>query len=185
MAFLRKTDPYEFPVAMAGVRLGDRLLVIGCRDPKLIAALATKVGLTGRACIVDESAERAEAAARSIEREGALVEVSTARPWTLPYEAAAFDLVVLHDAIGTMTAEHRVRTLQDISRVLRPGGRAVVIESSARGGLGALFSRTGATAQYTSNGGAPRALEAEGFVAVRTLADRDGYRFVEGVKKNA
>ena len=29
MAFLRKTDPYEFPVAMAGVRLGDRPLVIG------------------------------------------------------------------------------------------------------------------------------------------------------------
>lgn len=184
MPFLRKTDPYEFPVAMAGVRLGDRLLVIGCGDPKLIAALATKAGLTGRACIVDAAAARAASAAASIEREGALVEPASAPPWSLAYDADAFDLVVLHDAIGVMSPEQRVGTLQDVLRVLRPGGRAVVIESSSRGGLGALFSRSSVSAQYASLGGAARALGAEGFVAIRTLADREGYRFVEGVKKN-
>ena len=185
MRFLRKTDPYEFPIAMAGVRLADRLLVIGCRDPKLVAALATKSGLTGRACAIDASPERTASAARAIEREGALVETSAAPPWALPFDAGSFDVVVLHDALAEMTPEQRVGTLQGVSRVLRPGGRAVVIESSTRGGLGALLSRRAGNAQYESFGGATKALGAEGFVAVRMLADRDGLRFVEGVKRNA
>ena len=35
-------DPLS--VSMAGVKLGDRVLVIGCSDPLLIAALAAKAG---------------------------------------------------------------------------------------------------------------------------------------------
>ena len=52
--FKTSTDPLS--VSMAGVKLGDRVLVVGCSDPRLIATLAVKTGLTGRACAVDESA---------------------------------------------------------------------------------------------------------------------------------
>ena len=36
-------DPLS--VSMAGAKLGDRVLVVGCSDPRLIAALAAKAGL--------------------------------------------------------------------------------------------------------------------------------------------
>jgi ubiquinone/menaquinone biosynthesis C-methylase UbiE len=184
MGFFRKTDPYEFPSAMAGVKMGNRLLVLGCGDPRLIAALASKVGLTGRACAVDARSERTIDAARVVEREGALVETATASYEKLPYEDAAFDLAVLHDLISDMVPERRVHTLQEVHRVLRPGGRCLVVEPSARGGLGALVARRSVNEHYAASGGAVKALQAEGFAAARTLADREGLLFVEGVKKN-
>ena len=59
MLKLRKTEPSEpLIVAMTAVRMADRLLVIGCAEPKLIAQIALKPGLTGRACAVDEHGDR-------------------------------------------------------------------------------------------------------------------------------
>jgi hypothetical protein len=37
-------------------------------------------------------------------------------------------------------------------------------------------------AQYEASGGTTAALQAAGFRAVRTLGDRQGYRFIEGLK---
>lgn len=184
MLKLRKTEPGEpLPVAMSGVKLGDRLLVLGCGDHRLIASLAVKAGLTGRACALDESQEKTVRAAAAVEREGALVETFTA-PWSaLPFDHASFDVVVIRDVLPALQPEPRVRCVQEAWRVLRDGGRCVAIERGARGGLGALLSGRG-NEQYAAHGGAPRALEADGFVAVRTLAEREGLVFVEGVKPN-
>ena len=38
---------------MTGIKLGDRVLILGVSDTALIAALGIKAGLTGRTCIVD------------------------------------------------------------------------------------------------------------------------------------
>src|SRR5262245_34120863 len=132
-------DPLS--VSMVGAKLGDRLLVIGCGDPKLIAALAIKAGLTGRACAVDASAERAEAAGRVALTEGALVEVSQADLHALPFDPAAFDLVVLRDVLDAHAQGQQLAVIQEAHRVLRSGGRCMVINTSgARGsGLSALF----------------------------------------------
>ena len=35
-----------------GIKLGDRYLQIGCTDASLLAAIASKVGLSGRACAI-------------------------------------------------------------------------------------------------------------------------------------
>ena len=45
MLKLRKTEPGEpLVLAMTAVRMGDRLLVIGCSEPKVVAQLAGKPG---------------------------------------------------------------------------------------------------------------------------------------------
>jgi ubiquinone/menaquinone biosynthesis C-methylase UbiE len=185
MLWLRKREPGDpLAVTMAGVKLGDRVLVLGCSDIELIAGLAVKTGLTGRACALDDSRERTTKAAVAVEREGALIETFTA-PWSaLPFDAGAFDLVVIRDVLPALDPEPRVRCVQEVWRVLRPGGRSVVVESAGRGGLGALFSRGRQNAQYAEVGGAAGALQAEGFVGVRTLTEREGSKFVEGVKPN-
>ena len=183
MFWLKKTASAEpLDVAMSGVKLGDRLLVLGCGDPTLVAQLALKTGLTGRACALDEDAARTARAARVVEREGALVEMLTS-PWTqLPLESEGFDVVVIRDALPRIELHHRAALVGEVLRVLRPGGRCVVIEGGGRGGLGALFQGRTANAEYASSGGASRALSAGGFRAVRELAHRGGLTFVEGVK---
>jgi ubiquinone/menaquinone biosynthesis C-methylase UbiE len=182
MVWLKKNTSEPLTVAMSGIKLGDRVLVVGCSDAALITALAIKSGLTGRACAVDAVATRVAETARAVERNGALLEASTAPLTSLPYESSAFDVVVLRDVLGS-AAHERTQIVAEAQRVLRPGGRCVVIETSAHTSLGGLVSRPVNT-DFLSSGGAPPLLTAVGFAAVRTLAEREGVTFAEGVKRN-
>jgi SAM-dependent methyltransferase len=139
------------------------------------------VGLTGRACLVDESADRLRAAAAAVEQEGALVESFAAPLTALPFDASSFDVVVARNAFPTVEESGRQRAVAEASRVVRAGGRCIVIDDVARGGLGGLLG--GGGAREASAGAATVALlSAGGFRGVRTLAERDGFVFIEGVK---
>jgi SAM-dependent methyltransferase len=174
-------DPLS--VTMVGVKLADRVLVIGCRDPRLIAALAIKAGLTGRTCAVDRSESTVREAERATLADGALVEFAVLDGTSLPYDGASFDVVVLREALRTADAGERQALGAEASRVLRPGGRCMVIDTiGGSGGLGALFGRSAppdpnAALEITEG------FKALGYVAVRTLAERDGLLFIEAVKK--
>ena len=186
MFWLKKSAPSEpLAVSMSGVKLGDRLLIIGCSDPALVAQLATKTGLTGRACAIDDDAQRVEKAGRSIEREGALVETFAAPLTQLPFDADSFDVVVLRAVLGVAETHRRGGCVGEAHRVLRPGGRCVVIETSGRSGLSGLLHTRAVNTEYATSGGAEGALSAGGFRAVRQLAEREGLSFVEGVKATA
>ena len=165
-------------VTMTGVKLGDRLLVIGCEQAKLVAQLAAKPGLSGRACVLDEDAAMSARAAAAAQSEGALLESETAPPTMLPYNEAAFDIVVMNHVLSRARPDRRTGMLAEARRVLRPGGRCIAIERSRRGGLAGLLG--GASAD---TGELESALTTAGFRATRTLAEREGLAFVEGAKK--
>ena len=171
LPFLRKSASESLAVSMAGIKLGDRLLVVGCSDPVLLARLAVKTGLTGRAHAVDADEHTVARAAEIALREGALVETSVSPLAALPLEAGGFDVAVARDVLAQVPAETRPAVLGEIRRVLRPGGRCLLIDSSRRSGL------AGSKAQYAP----AAALEAAGFKASRVLAERDGLIFAEGV----
>jgi ubiquinone/menaquinone biosynthesis C-methylase UbiE len=186
MLFKRVSDKHGLTVAMSGIKLGDRLLQIGTSDPSLLAALGGKAGMSGRACVLAASTDEAARARHAAERSGVLLEVDVASPGSMPYEDGAFDIIVIDNregVIANMRPEHRVATLQQARRVLAPRGRLVIIERAPRAGLGALLSRTAAPVDphYQNTGGALTALAAEGFKAVRLLAEMDGLSFFEGM----
>jgi ubiquinone/menaquinone biosynthesis C-methylase UbiE len=177
----RAGSAFSLVVSMTGAKMGERVAQIGCAHGGRLGAIAAPVGLSGRAVAIVPDEASATRAQQGAAQAGVLVEVDVAPPTTLPLDNGAFDVAVIDDTGGllsTMKAEDRVATVREAIRILRPGGRVIVIGALPRGGLGALFSRT-------PNGPSldPAAtLQADGFKSVRTLAEREGLRFTEGIK---
>ncbi len=172
-------------VSMAGIKLGDRLLMLGCGDPRLVAQLAVKTGLTGRAFAADARADLTGAAEHLAPREGALIETATA-PWTaLPLDASTFDVAVLRHVFSGLAGPHRIACATEVHRVLRPGGRCLTMDPGRGSRLGGLITRLPADPQYAAHGGAVAVLEAAGFRGARLLAERGGIVFSEAAKANA
>src|ERR1700719_5412372 len=93
--FRRDAEPHMLLVGMTGVKLGERVAQMGGAHGGRVAAVARKVGLSGRAVAFvpdDTSARRAQKGAAEA---GVLVEIERTPPTRVPAEDAAFDLVVI------------------------------------------------------------------------------------------
>jgi SAM-dependent methyltransferase len=179
--FRRGSDPQLLVVGMVGVKLGERFAQVGCAHGGRLGAVAAKVGLSGRAVAIVPDEASAARARKGAAEAGVLVEVELAGPTKLPLDQESVDLVVIDDADGLLSslpATDRNAAVLEVLRVLRPGGRVMIIANGGRQGFGALLARAPSA---PSIDGVP-ALQAGGFKSVRTLAERDGLRFVEGIK---
>jgi SAM-dependent methyltransferase len=182
MFFLRKPRLERLPVAMTGVRMGERALQIGAPDPSLVGAISAKVGLSGHAAVVAQDNRAAERARSAAAQAGALVDVRVQTGAELPFESGAFDVVVLHSTSGAADPARStwpVITLRECHRVLRSGGRLVIVEGGSRGGALA-FLRPKPRLPDAAN--VVESMSASGFRAARMLAEHEGYRFSEGLK---
>lgn len=173
----RQMDPLH--VTMTGVRMGERFLQIGCDDQALLGGLAAKVGLSG-ACAVVAFDEEAAARARKVGAGvGALVDVRIVPPGAFGIDSDSVDMVVVDDTRGTFARlpdTDRRLALGEARRVLRSGGRVEVVERiSVKGLLGGHITRP--EGYLVEND-----LTAAGFKPVRMLAEKEGVRFVEGLK---
>lgn len=185
MAIFRKTTTIPLAVAMTGVKMGDQLVQIGFRDRMLLTDLASKVGFSGRASVVVYHEHEASRARDAAARAGVLVDVEMANR-AFPLQSASFDIAVVDNTggwLGTSAPETRVSALQETLRVLRPGGRCIVVEAASRGGILGALGRRKEDPHFAASGGTEAALKAEGFAGVRVLTEREGRRFVEGTKR--
>jgi ubiquinone/menaquinone biosynthesis C-methylase UbiE len=186
--FLKRQDPYQLAVGMTGVKLGDRLTQIGCPDGGRMAAIASKVGLSGRAVVVAPDEYSAVLARKGAANAGVLVEVEVAPPTRLPLENDGTDLVIVDDTagvVGLLRSEDRAAAMRELLRIVRPGGRVMILGSAPRAGLGGLLHRGTQGPPFALSGDANKSFLNEGFAMVRTLAERDGLVFVEAVKPRA
>ena len=162
-------DPLQ--VSMTGVRMGERFLQIGCNDRALLAGLAAKVGLSGTAAVAAFDEEQARRATAIGTKVGALIDVQNieeGRAW--PFGEAQFDMVVVDDTgDGFGDLDHPTQVLRN---ALSAFDRAGASRSSAR--------IKSACADYDYL----RDLTAAGFKPVRVIAEKDGLRFLEGLRGN-
>jgi len=186
--FLRKSNVERepLPVTMTGVRMGERVLQIGLAEPRLASLLAAKPGLSGHSALVVHDERQAERARAVAAEAGLLIDVHIAPMHALPIPAGTFDVVIVHDAaaaLAPLAASARTQAMAEGARVLRSGGRLIALEAGTASGLRGMLRRTPPTdPAYDASGGTSAVLEAAGFRAVRLLADRDGYRFIEALK---
>ncbi len=179
--FGRHDNPHSLVVGMTGVKMGDRFLQVGCAHGGRLAAVAAKVGLSGRALAIVPDGQSAERARRGAAKEGVLIDLEIAPPTALAVEDGAFDVAVVDDTGGVLSglAPHqRAPAIRELLRALRPGGRVVFIANGTPSGFGAILSSKTGQAGFD----AAAALQAEGFKSVRELADREGLRFFEGIR---
>ena len=86
MFFLRKSNLERLPVAMSGVRMGERALQIGIDDRSLAGAIAAKVGLSGHAALAVADEGKAAHARSAGETAGVLVDVQVTPFAPLPFD---------------------------------------------------------------------------------------------------
>jgi len=180
----RGGNPHVLAVSMTGVKLGDRVVFVGAPDPARTAAIAAKVGLSGRASAAVPDAAAAARLDRAAANAGVLVDADISDARKLPYGDSEFDLAVIDDTgalFETVDQSHRAAIAREAARVLRPGGRIVVLGGSELSGLNKLLSKA-AVSPLVLSGSINTLLGANGFSIVRTLAEREGLVFVEGLK---
>jgi ubiquinone/menaquinone biosynthesis C-methylase UbiE len=184
----KRDTPFQLVVGMTGVKLGDRVLQVGCAHGGRLAAIAGKVGLSGRALVIVADEMSAARAQKASAQAGVLIEVETAPSTKLPVDDGSFDLAVIDDtagALSTLSADDRAATVRELARIVRPGGRAMIIGATPRQGLASILSKGADTPSLAASGEAVAILDAGGFRGSRMLAEREGLVFVEGIKPRA
>jgi len=181
-----RSQRYALALAMAGVRMGERLLMVG-DDAPLAAQLAAKVGLTGRSVVVVGSEAAAARVTAAAAEAGVLLEdVRVGALPELAVDDGAFDAAIVDAGPTFLTAldgPGRTDLALSLARALRPGGRLIIVEGRPKSPLKAFQARPAALDAFRAAGGATALLEAAGFHPVRLLADRDGQRFTEGLRR--
>ncbi len=117
-------------VANSGVRLGDRVLDLAGGTGDIAALLSAIVGASGQVVLTDINDAMLDLGRRRLEDRGIVGNVACAQTNAerLPFGDGSFDAVTM--AFGLRNVTHKEAALAEMWRVLRPGGRALVLEFS-------------------------------------------------------
>ncbi len=130
-------------VRRSQVKPGDAVLDCATGTGDLALAFKRAVGPAGQVTGTDFCAEMLAPAPDKARRAGLAVDFKVADAMDLPFETASFDVASI--AFGIRNVDDPVRCLREMARVVRPGGRVVVLEfgqpTGVFGGLFRFYSR--------------------------------------------
>ncbi|WAC75137.1 bifunctional demethylmenaquinone methyltransferase/2-methoxy-6-polyprenyl-1,4-benzoquinol methylase UbiE [Roseateles sp. SL47] len=117
-----------YTVAVANLKAGDKVLDIAGGTGDLARAFAKKVGERGMVVHTDINEAMLRTGRERLLDEGLVLPTNLCDAEALPYKDNTFDLVSV--AFGLRNMTHKDKALAEMCRVLRPGGRLLVLEFS-------------------------------------------------------
>ncbi len=117
-----------YTVAVANLKPGDQVLDIAGGTGDLARAFARKVGDSGLVLLTDINEAMLRTGRDRLLDDGLALPTAVCDAEKLPYKTASFDLVSV--AFGLRNMTHKDVALAEMCRVLRPGGRLLVLEFS-------------------------------------------------------
>jgi demethylmenaquinone methyltransferase/2-methoxy-6-polyprenyl-1,4-benzoquinol methylase len=118
----------KFAIEIAAPRLGERVLDVAGGTADLSSAFARRVGADGQVWLTDINNAMLGVGRDRLLDEGVLAPTAQCDAEKLPFPANYFDIVTV--AFGLRNMTHKDRALTEMRRVLRPGGRLLVLEFS-------------------------------------------------------
>jgi demethylmenaquinone methyltransferase/2-methoxy-6-polyprenyl-1,4-benzoquinol methylase len=117
-----------FTIETSAVKAGDRVLDVASGTGDLARAFAKRVGPEGEVWITDINRSMLEVGRDRLADSGLLLPLAQCDAERLPFPANHFDCVSV--AFGLRNMTHKEIALAEMHRVLRPGGRLLVLEFS-------------------------------------------------------
>ncbi len=118
----------RFAIELSGVKTGERVLDVAAGSGDLSKLFAKKVGATGQVWMTDINDAMLRVGRDRLLNEGIILPFALCDAEKLPFPTAYFDCVSV--AFGLRNMTHKDKALSEMTRVLRPGGRLLVLEFS-------------------------------------------------------
>ena len=120
----------RFAVSQSGLSAGDHALDVAAGSGDLSALMSARVGRSGTVTVTDVNPAMLELGKKRLADRGCVGNVSyvLADAENLPFEEERFHTVMISFGLRNVTRQDRA--LASMQRVLRPGGRLVVLEFS-------------------------------------------------------
>jgi len=132
---------------LANVKSGESVLDVGCGTGTLAIAAKRRVGNAAAVHGIDASPEMIARAQKKANRARVSVAFDVAPAESLPFTDGKFDVVLSTVMLHHLRRAAREQCLREIRRVLKPGGRVLVVDfgkrTSDHGGLMAHLHRHG------------------------------------------
>jgi ubiquinone/menaquinone biosynthesis C-methylase UbiE len=118
----------QWTLDLADLRPGSVVLDVGCGTGTLLLMAAERVGPSGTLHGLEPSPEMRAHARRKAQERQVPLEVIEGSANNLPYPSASVDAVFCTLAIHHLPRPMRAVAIHEMHRVLRPGGRAVIVD---------------------------------------------------------
>lgn len=120
----------RFAISQTGLHAGDSVLDVAGGTGDLTARLARRVGPSGRVVLSDINSSMLDEGRKRLMDRGLVgnIEIVQANAEALPFKDNSFDCVII--GFGLRNVTHKDAALKSMYRVLRPGGRLLVLEFS-------------------------------------------------------
>ncbi len=115
-------------VALAAIEAGTHVLDVGCGTGDLTLAAWQRTGPTGVVAAIDPAAEMIAVAQRKAAKRHATVDFRVGVIEALPFADASFDVVLSSFMMHHLPDDLKRQGLAEIERVLRPGGRLLIVD---------------------------------------------------------
>lgn len=118
----------QFTIEMAGAKPGDTVLDLAGGTGDLAAKFANIVGKAGQVVLADINYAMLHVGRNRLLDKGIIIDYAQVDAEKLPFTDNQFDIVTI--AFGLRNVTHKEAALASILRVLKPGGRLLILEFS-------------------------------------------------------